>query len=140
MNLRTFIATLAGMVTLFLLGWLVFGILLMDFYQANTTHYEGLMNEMPNLFLIIVSQLLFSFMLAYIFQVWAGFNSFAKGFTGGLFIGFFVTFAFDLYFLSGMNLFTVKSIIVDIIANTILYGIAGGVIGLVLGFGGKKTV
>jgi uncharacterized membrane protein len=131
-------AALAAAVTMFLLGWVLFGMLLMDFYKENSIHYEGLMKEMPNIFLIFVSNLLFSFLLSFIYSKWANISTFGKGFTYGLLIGFLIMTAFDMYFLAGMNLFNGKLIIIDIILNTLMVGIAGGVAGLVLGLK-KKT-
>lgn len=122
---------------MFLFGWVVFGILLMDFYAANTIQYEGLMKEMPNILLIFISQLLTGFLFAYIFEKWAGYRTFGKGFQGGLIIGFLIIVAFDLYFLAGFHLFNVKLIVFDIILNTIFYALAGGIVGLVLGAGKK---
>src|SRR3712207_8732781 len=48
MNIRILVATLAGGLTMFLLGWLIFGILLMDYFKANTIQYPGLMKETPD--------------------------------------------------------------------------------------------
>jgi hypothetical protein len=39
----------------------------------------------------------------------------------------------------GMNLFSSTLVIVDIIANTVLGGLAGGVARLILGLGKKET-
>ena len=139
MNAKLIIATLITAVVNFLLGWLVFGLLLMDFYTANTTHYDGLMKEMPNLLFIFLSGLLYAFLLAFIFDRWAGIRNFRKGFTAGLLLGFLIMTGFDLYFLAGMNLFNARVVIVDIIVNTIFGGILGGVTGLVLGFGRKSA-
>ena len=139
MNARLIIATLITAVVNFLLGWLVWGILLMDFYKANTTQYEGLMKDMPNLFLIFLCGILFAFLLAYIFDRWANIRTFSKGFIAGMFLGFLIMAGFDLYLMAGMNLFNVKVIIVDVIANTIVSGILGGITALVLGYGRKGS-
>jgi uncharacterized membrane protein len=111
----------------------------MDFYKDNTTPYEGLMKEMPNLLLIFVSGILFAFLLAYIFDRWANIRTFSKGFIAGMFLGFLIMAGFDLYLMAGMNLFNIKVIIVDIIANTIVSGILGGITALVLGYGKKAS-
>lgn len=52
MNKKLLHATLAGGILFFLLGCLVYGVLLMDFYEANTKVYEGLNKEMPDLLLL----------------------------------------------------------------------------------------
>lgn len=139
MNTRIIIATLITAVVNFLLGWLIWGILLMGFYEANTIQYEGLMKEMPNLVLIFISGLLYAFLLAYIFDRWANIRNLGKGFIAGMLVGVLITTCFDLYFLAGFNLFNVKVFIVDVIANTIVSGILGGVTAFVLGYGKKAA-
>jgi len=106
MNIKLFLAAIAGAVVSFLLGWLIYGLLLMDFFQANTIVYEGLFMEMPNMFLLILANLLMSFFIAFIFQRWAGFTTFLKGLGGGAFIGFFLAATIDLSLFSMMNLYT----------------------------------
>jgi hypothetical protein len=137
MSSRSLLAIALGAIYLFLTGWLVFGILLMDYYAANTTHYEGLMNEMPNLFMILISNFAWAFVVVYIFDRWAKIKSFGKGFVAGLIIGFPIILSFDLWFLAGMNLFTVSSIVVDILVNTIIFALLGGISGFILGY--KKS-
>lgn len=138
-NLKLILATLGGAILSFLLGWLVYGVLLMGFYESNTTHYDGLIKEMPNIPLIFISTLAMSFFLAFAFQRWAGFKSFGKGFTGGLIFGFLIGLGWDMSFLSMYNLYPFSVVIVDVVTSTILNGIVGGVIALILGYE-KKSV
>jgi hypothetical protein len=133
MSTRALLAVLAGAVFLFLFGWLVYGILLMDFYTTNAIHYEGLMKEMPNLFWIFVSHLAWAFLYTYIFDRWAKISTFMEGFKAGLIIGLPLMILWDLYFLASMNLFNTTAIVVDIIVGTITSGLLGGVLGWVLG-------
>jgi hypothetical protein len=133
------LASVIGSVVMFLLGWLIFGILLMGYYEANTTHYAGLTKEIPNLFLMFISNLVTAFLVTFIFQRWAGFKTFTQGLGGGILIGFCVTLSYDLFFVAMMNLYTTSVLVVDVIANSILMGIVGGVIALIIGYE-KKTV
>lgn len=139
MNLKTLYATIASFIVYFLLSWLVYGILLMDFYEANTIQYPGLMNEMPDMFLMIVGGLIWCFFFVYIFQKWAGIKTIGAGFSAGLFITFLIMLSFDLYFLASMNLLNYTIVVVDVVTASILGGITGAVIGFVLGFGEKKS-
>jgi len=88
MSTRAILAGIAGAVFAFFLGWLIFGILLMDYYTANTTSYPGLMKEMPNLVLIFLSQLIMGLLFAFIFERWAGIKTFGRGIVGGIILGF----------------------------------------------------
>lgn len=136
---RIIISTLTTAIVNFLLGWLVFGLLLMDFYSANTIQYEGLMKDMPNLLLIFLSGILYAFLLAHIFARWARIRSFGSGFMAGMLLGFLIMAGIDLYFMAGMNLFNWNLVLVDMVVNTIFGGILGGVTGFVLGFGRKSA-
>jgi hypothetical protein len=135
--MRIFLATLSGAVVQFLLGWLVYGLLLASFMGDNCNSFPGLMKDMNTAsfyILTFISGLVMSFMIAYIFQYWAKFDKFLKGLLGGMFIGFFMALTYDLFSFAMMNLITVQSLIVDVISNTIIVGIIGGVIACVLGY------
>ena len=138
MNTKTILAALAGSVVSFLGGWVIFGMLLMDFYTANTTKYDGLMKEpMPDLLFIFLSGLALSSLVAYIYSKWANIKTFGAGFTNGLIIYFLYACAYDLNVYGFMNLQSLTLTLSDIIAQTIFGGLVGGIIGLVLGMGKK---
>ena len=135
------LAALAGGVVAFLLGWLVFGMLLASFYEENMVHYEGLMrgeNDM-RLYGIALANLSLSAMFAYIFDRCANFRTFASGFTGALIIGLLTFTFFDMMMWSTMNMFSVKTMVIDIVVNAVFAGIIGGVVGMVLGSGKKAA-
>jgi uncharacterized membrane protein len=137
MTKKLILATLAGSVVQFLLGWLIYGLLLANFMNSHTTHYEGLTKDMNTgsfMILIFMSGLVMSFLITFIFQRWAKFEKLLTGLTGGMLLGFFLALSYDLYFLASMNMFSVSAMIVDVIANTIVVGIVGAVIAWVLGF------
>lgn len=129
-------ATLVG----FILGWLIFGVMLDSFYKANMTPYSGLTKDPPSFIAIFLSNLFWGIMLVLIFEKWAGIKSFGQGFLWGIVLYFLIMAGFDILMYGLMNLFTIQLVIVDIIANTILGGIIGGITGLVLGMGKAKTV
>ena len=140
MSIKTILAAIAGAILAFLLGWLIYGFLLMDYFEANTTHYDGLMKEMPNLLLVFINNLIWSSLLAFIFYKWAGIKSFAGGIKGGIIIALPISLSFDLYLVSGMNIFTPTLVVVDVIASTVMWAIVGGLIGFILGTGKKAGV
>jgi hypothetical protein len=137
MNTKLILATLAGGILYFLLGWVVYGMFLMGFYQANTVVYDGLYKEMPNLILLFLANLAMAFLIAWIFQKWANISTLSGGFTAGLLIGFLIGLTNDLMFYSMMNLYTSTLLFVDIIVAAIVIGIVGACIGWVLGIGKK---
>jgi hypothetical protein len=137
MSTKSIIAAIVGAIVAFLAGWVIWGMLLMDFYQAHTTQYEGLYKEPMNLAGIFVSQLAWGFLLAYLLEKMSV-NTFAGGFLHGAIIFFLITLAFDVFMYSSMNLMDTTIIAVDVIVNAIFGGIIGGVIAMMLGRG--KTV
>ena len=139
MNTKVLLATLAAGIVAFFFGWLVFGILLADFYTANTTVYEGLVKTPPNFLMIFISNLCMAFLIAYIFNRWAGIKTAGEGAQAGLIIGGLVALTYDLFLYATMNLFTPTIIAVDIIGNGVFGAIVGAIVGLVLGTG-KKVV
>lgn len=136
---RILAATLIGAVVSFLLGWAVFGMLLMPYYEANTVNYPGLFRsgEEMRLYAIFLAQVTGAGLLAVVFERWGNIRSFGTGLAGGVLIGGLMYATFDLYMWASMNLYPVKLIAFDIIANAAFAGIIGGVIGVVLGW--KRT-
>ena len=134
-------AIIGATVTGFLLGWLIFGILLDSFYKSQmTAGAAALMKDPPDMWAMIVMNVSYAVLLVYIFHAWAGITTFIKGFTAGITIFFLVMVGFDIGMYGFSTIFTLTLSIVDIIANTILGGIVGGVAGLILGLGNKETV
>ena len=139
MNTKAILAAFAGAVFSFLGGWVIFGMLLMDFYTANTATYEGLSKgPMPDLVFIFLSGLCSSFLLTVIYTKWANVETFSAGFTNGLIVYFFFAASMDLAMYAFYNLANMTLTIVDIIAQTVFGGVVGGIIGAVLGMGKKS--
>ena len=139
MTLKPILAALAAAAVGFLLGWLVFGLLLAGFYESNMTVYEGLMNEEPSMWIYIIGSLAWGILFVYVFHFLTSIQAFGKGFIAGIIITFLVTLNFDLYFWGGMNLFNLNVVIVDVIANSILGGLMAGVAALILGIEKKAA-
>jgi uncharacterized membrane protein len=134
MKTKFLLAGLAGGIFYFFLGWLVYGILLMDFYENNMIHYDGLNKEMPVMWMLALSNLLMGYFLAFVFDRWAAISTLKSGFTGGLIIGFFITIIYDLSFLSMMNLMNPTMVAADIVVSSLVIGLVGAVVGWVLGY------
>ncbi len=135
MNSKLLVAGLVSGIVGFLLGWVIYGMLLMDFMAAHTNVYAGLMKEPPFIAGIFVSNLCWGILFAYIFQKWAKINDFAGGFSAGLIISFLITLSMDLYQYSFMNLGDSTMYLVDVVVGTLMGGVMGGAAGMVLGKG-----
>ncbi len=132
MKNKTIIAGVAATVTLLLLGWIVYGMLLRDFLPENLNKSIFRAEADLKWWALIISNLFWGFMLAILLS-WANTSGFASGMQRGLLIGFLVAASYDL----GLHFMVVyyitrNGLIVDIVVATILSGIAGGVIGMII--------
>ena len=136
MNTKTLLGALIAGVISFLLGWLIFGILLMDYYTSNMVSYTGLIKNPPDILPIAIANLVWGLLVAWIFSM-AGINTISRGFSTGFILGFLMTLGFDLFLYAQLNLYNTKVLAVDVVLN----GVMGGVIGAILGwwFGRAKS-
>jgi hypothetical protein len=129
--------TLFGGITYFLLGWLVWGILLMDFYTAN---YNQVMNR-PETDMVwwamIVSNLATALLLTLILK-WSGAKGIMDGLKIGAIVGLLFSLSIDLSFYSMTTMFNgFSGIVVDLVVNSAVMAVIGLVI--VLTWGKEKT-
>jgi O-antigen ligase len=83
---------------------------------------------------LILSNFAFSWLYAYIFDQWAGVRTFVGGVLAGITIAIPLALAIDLQYLAFMNIYnSLLIILVDVIAIAVMNGIAGGVMGLIIG-------
>jgi hypothetical protein len=132
---RVLAATVAGGIVFFLLGFLIYGVVLQDaVMKPNMNTFPGLMNDVPVWAPLILANFVSAFTLALIFDRWAGIRTFAGGMQMGAVIYFLFSLANQLLAVSMMNLTkNYAPQIADIIGSAIMGAIAGGVIGLILG-------
>lgn len=132
---KRILATLAGFVVFFLLGWLFYGILLMDFNAANSGTASGVMREETEMvwWALILGNLFQAYLIVYIFGKWANITTFSGGFSAGLIIGLILGFAVNLSWYGTMNITNLTAALVDPFVSGVMMAITGGVIGWVLG-------
>ena len=120
-NKRIFIGGIAGGILYFLLGWLVYGILLMDFMNQHAG-LSGNVNRSDTdiqMAYILGGSILQGFLLAYVL-VKTNANTVAKGFITGATIGFLITASLDLTMYGTTYILSKKAILADVIAATII--------------------
>lgn len=129
------LATLVGFVVIFLLGWLFYGILLMDFYEANAGSATNVMRAEEDMvwWALILGNLLQAYFLVYIFSKWEGIDTFGAGFKGGAIIGLILGLSMNFIMYATSNMMNLTSALVDPFVSMIMMGITGGVIGVMLG-------
>ena len=133
---KLLIAGVVGAAVAFILGWLSWGYLFMDFFQSNAGTATGVDRGEDMLWIpMIVGHLAWGFLLAYIFEKWAQIGTFMTGLKAGATIGFMTAFAFDFISYGSTNLTNLTGVIVDIALMTVITAIVGGVVGMLLGKG-----
>ena len=139
MSIRVLLATTAGAITIFLLGYLIFGILLAPYTSAGQIQYTGLRKEPPDMLLLILKNIVQALLLVYVFEYLAGIRTFLGGVKAGAIIMFLITLSLNLSLLSIMNLNTgFATNILDVVGETVRAAGGGGVIGAILGFRHKS--
>lgn len=133
------VAGLAAGVAGFFIGWLIFGILLMDYMGANINSYDGLMRTEMDLGALFAGNLLSGLLVAWV--AWrAGDTNAVGGFRTGAILGLLIYAGFALYYYSMMNWYINSSaMVVDVLANTVWLALMGLVAGLILGLGRKAA-
>jgi hypothetical protein len=132
---RVLAATVAGGIAFFILGFLIYGLLLDPMVmKPNMNSYPCLMNETPVWIPLVLANLVSALLLAYIFDRWASISTFFGGLKGGAIVWFLMSLSFQLMFVAFWNLSkNYIPPIADIVGSTVMGAIGGGVIGMVLG-------
>ncbi|HEY0668489.1 MAG TPA: hypothetical protein VGD22_09960 [Sphingobacteriaceae bacterium] len=132
MNSKTVIAGIIGGIASFLAGWVIFGILLMDFYSKNMVHYDGLMKEPMEMWAIAIGSLLHGILLAYLLNL-AGVRSAGRGAVVGGITFFLMSLGVDMMMYAQMNLINFPMIAIDVLGTALLGATAGAAVGWWLG-------
>ena len=133
-----FLAGILGGIVFFLLGWLVYGMLLMDYMEENAGLALGVNRVDMLLWSIGLGSLLYGFFLSYIFSCLGQIKTAAAGAKSGAWVGFFVAGAIDFTKYGTTNITTLNAVAVDILAATVMASITGAVVAWVLGAGATK--
>jgi hypothetical protein len=129
---------ITGGVVFFLLGWVIYGILLMSFMASHTGAAGNVARAEPDFMYLIIGNLAMGFLLAYIFLK-ANVNSLAGGFITAAIIGLLMAVGYDCMAYATSTVISKTGMAADVVAATVMSAITGGVVGLVLGMGKKSA-
>jgi hypothetical protein len=138
-TIKILLGGLAGAVTFFLLGWLVYGILLSGYTKAN--YNQCAMRPMEDMIMwaMILSNFAVGFLLSILFS-WSNTRGMIAGAKVGGIVGLLMGASYDLGMYSMSSLFSnLTAVCVDIIIYTVLIAITGVVVALVMGTGKKDA-
>jgi uncharacterized membrane protein len=128
-NNKIIFGGLIGGAVYFLLGFVFYGMLFMDFFAKNTGSATGVMKEPMDWWALILGNILWGCLLAVIFGKWAGIRTMQTGAMAGALLGFLAWGAMDFTMLGTTNIGNLTSTIVDIALGTVVSAIVGAVIG-----------
>lgn len=132
---KILIAGVIGGVIAFLLGFLIYGVLLQDFFASNVgsagdvARGDGEMLWIP----LVLGHIAWGMLIALIFGRWAGIKTFITGAESGALIGLLVGATYNLINLGATNVLNVTASLVDIGLTSVFTAIIGGVIGAYYG-------
>ena len=133
---KMIMGTVAGAVAFFLLGFLLYAVILGGFYEANLGSATGVMRELPVWWAMLISQLGLAAVVTYVFlhaDVATASDGLKTGAIFGLLRG--IAISFDLYAVTHWSNATVA--FVEPIVSAVRTALAGAVIGWTLGMGSR---
>ena len=130
---RIVLATVAGALTSFVLGFLVYGIALSSFFAANVGSATGVYKEAPDLAPVLLGQTALAFLLTLAISKWGNSTSLAGGAKVGALFGLLFALGFDLTMYGTTNIQNMTATLVDPIVSMVVVAAAGAMIGMVLG-------
>src|SRR5688572_20630386 len=89
MKIGTVLGAVVGGIVMFLLGFLFFGVLLADFFKANTIVYPGLLKDPPVIALIFLFNLVWAWLISWVLE-FAGRSGWGEGARAGAIIMFLI--------------------------------------------------
>jgi len=129
---RFLTGTVVGGIVIFGLGYLVYGMALKSFYDANMGTATGVSREAPLLWAVAVGSFCQAAFLTLVIG-WSGASTAAAGFRIGAMTGLLVAASVDFIMYGTSNVSNMTLTIVDPLITLIVVGLLGAVIAAVAG-------
>ncbi len=130
---RVIIGGIVGGVAFFLLGWLIWGLILLNYFQSNIN--QCAMRPMQEMiwWSLLLANFGWGFVLAVIYD-WSKTLGWKMGALRGFILGALICISIDLgQYAMSTTFYNFGALIVDLIATAVMVTIGGGIIGWVLG-------
>jgi hypothetical protein len=130
---------IAGGIAFFLLGWLIYGVLLMDYTTTNYNQCAARPMAEMIWWAMILSNLALGFLIAIVF-IWSNTNGVMAGAKVAGVLGLLMSVSYDFSIYSMSSMFPkLTAVFVDIFAYTFMTVITGIVVVLVMGMVKKEV-
>lgn len=131
-NKQNLLATLAGTVVMFILGYLIWGVATASFYEEHSLTEAMKSEEEMSLLMVFLGNLVMAFAMSSLYGKWSGGNhSASQGMQFGAWVGVFVGVGMGLLWYGTSNLMDSTAHMAEAVLDIIFYAIAGAVIALV---------
>ena len=124
---RLALGTVVGGLVLFLLGYLVYGVLFASFFATNVGTATGVTREPFNFVALLLGQLAFAAILTMIFN-WSAVRSASQGAKIGALAGLLFFLGIDLTLYATTNVQNLAASLVDALLAALLFAVSGAVI------------
>jgi hypothetical protein len=140
MNTSKFlISGVIGGIVSCLAGYLMYGILLKDFFASHATVQVMRSPETMIWWSLIAGCVCSGLLYSYIFNKWANINSLGGGISGGLVLGLLSGAAMGLINYGTANMMDLTGVVGDIGVSAVLGALTGGAVGMMNGMGKKAA-
>jgi hypothetical protein len=124
---RIIVAAIVGSIFFIFFEFLFWGVLLRDFFSTSRIEYPGLIKTPLDFVSLMLFNLVWAAMLAFIFEKWAGIRTFAAGALAGAVFMSVVELAINLRDVALFNLLRNPAVVIPVKLITIaITGAAGG--------------
>lgn len=135
---KILIAGIIGGVVAFLLGYLIWGMLLSDFMKGNMGgEITGFEKTEFVWWMMLLGNIAWGLLYAIIFGRWANIRTIQTGAIAGAVIALLIGVSYDFGLYSYSNMMNMTAVFVDILAGGVLGAVVGAVVAWVLGYGEK---
>lgn len=129
---QNLLAAFAGSVTLFLLGWIIWGMVFMDFFQEHSNPGITKPDAEMNLGVVYAGNLLLAWIMSSLYGKWASGNyTPISGIKFGSWFGLFVGTGLGLVQMGTSNLMDAEGHVLEAVLELVYHAIVGLVIALV---------
>ena len=133
MKIKTLLAALGGGIIFWLLGAVFYLLLLGDYFHTHMGSGAKDPVEMP---FVLAGCLVFGFLLAFIYNQWAGIKTLQAGAQAGAMIGFIAHLSFGLIKYGDVHFYdSFPPLLAELVVSTLMSAGAGAVVGWILGTG-----
>lgn len=130
MNKANLLATVAGTIVMFFLGYMVWGILTADFFQTHSLAQVG--KDPMNISYVFLGNLVATFAISSLYGKWAnGTHSAFGGFKFGALTGLLIGVGLGLLWFGTTNLMDLTGHLAEAGIDILFYGVIGAVIAVV---------